>query len=364
MKVFRFYESRPSHRYEIVFETTDREEMYNYIVDRIWANELTYDPCCNYPSKDTQVELFDKHFREYKHDYIQNILEGYIEAKELNPQVNKNDRDSYIKLKLVEHFKEAQELNHEVFAIAVQGSQNYNLDVYSDDYYSDIDTKCIVLPSLDSVIKNDDPISETHERDNKEHIDLKDIRVMFDCFKKQNVNFIEILFSDFYIVPDKYKEFWNELLQISESLVRVYPASTVRSIAGMSMQKLKALKHPYPTLIDKINKFGYDPKQLHHIVRLNDFIKKFVAGVSFKDALRPDSKMSKYLLDLKLGKLSLEEAEKLAKDCDSETNNIKNEYIKIYGDSLESEAVYEQLDNIKLAVMKKYFVEEVTKNHG
>ena len=40
-------------------------------------------------------------------------------------------------------------------------------------------------------------------------------------------------------------------------------------------RKLKALKHPYPTIVDKINKYGYDPKQLHHILRMNDFIKKY-----------------------------------------------------------------------------------------
>ena len=82
-----------------------------------------------------------------------------------------------------------------MFGVFLQGSQNYNLDIYTDEYRSDVDTKCIVLPSFEDFCKGNSPISTTYERENKEHIDLKDIRVMFDVFKKQNVNFVEILLS-------------------------------------------------------------------------------------------------------------------------------------------------------------------------
>ena len=40
--------------------------------------------------------------------------------------------------------------------------------------------------------------------ENNEHIDVKDIRLMFDNFKKQNINFLEILFTKFGIVNEKY----------------------------------------------------------------------------------------------------------------------------------------------------------------
>lgn len=68
----------------------------------------------------------------------------------------------------------------------LQGSQNYNLDYEG----SDIDTKAIMLPSFSDFVLNAKPLSTTHIMENNEHVDFKDIRLMFDCIKKQNVNFV------------------------------------------------------------------------------------------------------------------------------------------------------------------------------
>ena len=56
---------------------------------------------------------------------------------------------------------------------------------------SDIDTKAVVLPSFEDFVYNRQPVSTTIVLDNNEHIDVKDIRVMFETYKNQNVNFIE-----------------------------------------------------------------------------------------------------------------------------------------------------------------------------
>lgn len=107
--------------------------------------------------------------------------------------MDKKERNNLINAKVQQHYKEACLMGNEVFGVFLQGSQNYNLDVYSEQYQSDVDTKVIVLPSFDDFCRGKSPISTTCERANKEHIDLKDIRIMFETFKKQNVNFVEIL---------------------------------------------------------------------------------------------------------------------------------------------------------------------------
>lgn len=358
MKVFRLYLG--NKKYKLKYETYDRDDMYNYVVDKIYGYELTYDPCCNYPSKDKQVELFDKHFREYKWDYISNLLEGYIEAVELNPKNSEKDRETYIKQKLLEHYKEAQEQGYEIFGIFVQGSQNYGLDMYTDEYQSDIDTKCIVLPSLDDIILNKKPISHTYERENKEHIDFKDIRLMWECFTKQNVNFMEILFTDYFVVPDKYKKYWDKMREMAEDIVHAHKSQTVRTMSGMSMEKYKALEHRYPTLIEKIDKYGYDGKQLHHIIRINDFIRRYTAGMSFKDSITPTPYKVKEMQDAKMNKFSLEKARQLAKKYDDDTKEIKDSFIQINGDFVDVE-VYNKMNSIKAEIMKSYFVEGLTK---
>ena len=51
-------------------------------------------------------------------------------------------------------------------------------------YCSDIDTKSIVLPTLKDFIMASPPVSTIEIMDNNEHAEVKDIRVMFDMFKK------------------------------------------------------------------------------------------------------------------------------------------------------------------------------------
>jgi hypothetical protein len=270
------------------------------------------------------------------------------------------NREKFIFEKLNEHYEEAKTLGYEIFAIIVQGSQNYGLDIYTDEYKSDIDTKCIIIPTFEDIVKNKQPKSYTHERANTEHIDIKDIRLMFDTFRKQNVNFVEVLFSDYYIVPNKYKKYWEELRSIAEDIVHAHPSQTVKTMAGMSMEKYKALKHPYPTIKWKIDRWGYDGKQLHHIIRINDFMRQYINGTPFKKCLFPSSNHTiDMMMKAKLNEYSLEEAEVLAKKFDNDTNELKKAFIEKQGENIITDEPYKQLDDIKYRVLKQNFREEL-----
>ena len=94
-------------------------------------------------------------------------------------------RYDHVMYHLNEHLKDAKILGYNIFAIAVQGSQNYNLDLYTDAYTSDVDTKCIVIPSLDQFCRKDDLISFTHVRSDNSHIDIKDVSSIFQLFKNR-----------------------------------------------------------------------------------------------------------------------------------------------------------------------------------
>lgn len=273
--------------------------------------------------------------------------------------MNKNERDKYIRAKLQEHYNEAMSLVHEIFCIVLQGSQNYELDIYSEQYKSDIDTKCIILPSFDDFCRGYSPFSTTHERENKEHIDLKDIRVIFETFKKQNVNFVEVLFSPYYIVPRKYEKYWEALRELGESLTYCHPSQTLKTMAGMSYEKHKALCHPYPTIKDKIDKYGYDGKQLHHIIRINEFMKNYISGMSFKECLTAHSSETLDLLfKAKLNQFPLDEAKAMAEKYDEENRILKDTYIDEHGADCDGKP-YQVLTDIKTAILKQWFREEL-----
>lgn len=267
-------------------------------------------------------------------------------------------KERYIMNRLHEHYKYLIEnYDYKVIYLALQGSQNYELDVYDDEYKSDIDTKAIIVPTLEDIVKNKKPVSETIVLPNNEHIDVKDIRVMFDTFKKQNVNYIEILFTDYYILNAEYGEYIEDLLKNAELIAHLNYNQALKCMAGMSMEKLKALQHPYPTIVDKIKKYGYDPKQLHHILRMNDFIKKYVSGKPYKECLIPDDK--EVLIEIKKGKICCGDAVEIANEFDKETHEIMQENL-IDGDTIDKDTI-EILDNIKYLIIRKSLKEELSK---
>lgn len=235
------------------------------------------------------------------------------------------NREEYIKEGLNRHLEEFQNTypELELFCICLQGSQNYGLDIYTDEYKSDIDTKAIIIPSLYDVVTNKKPVSTTHVLPNNEHLDIKDIRLYFESFKKQNINFVEILFTKFYLVNPKYKDLWELLLEYKEDIAHYNKNAALRCMAGMSMEKKKALCHPYPSIIDKIEKYGYDGKQLHHIIRMYNFITCYALNGTFEQCLEFLPQREE-MMKAKLNEYSLEEAQEMANRFDYFTKYIKD----------------------------------------
>jgi hypothetical protein len=266
------------------------------------------------------------------------------------------DREKFIRQRIQEHYSEACSLGYEVVAIFLQGSQNYKLDEYSENYMSDVDTKCIVLPTLDDIVQGKAPISCTHVRANDEHIDIKDIRVMVEMFKKQNNFYIELLFTDYYYINPKYESLTLELLGLSEAISRMHPNAALRAFAGTSREKIKSLAPAYPNALDRVSKFGYDPKQLHHILRINDLITRFVTNEeSYKDILIP--RHFKYLMQVKKGLYSLKEAERIAYETDQDTKRILDQHLT--QEEYIDKATEKALDGLKCKFIKQFLKESL-----
>lgn len=205
--------------------------------------------------------------------------------------------------------------------IFLYGSQNYGLD----DENSDIDTKAIVLPSFPDFVCNQKPVSTVHIMENNEHVDIKDIRLMFDCIKKQNINFVEILFTKFFILNPVYADLFQPVLDSREEIARYNNYAGMNCIMGMAYEKQKAMEHPYPSTADKIAKFGYDPKQLHHAVRLWWFMQSYVNGLAYADCLAFVPRM--WFIDIKHGVYSLEEAREKISACINDMRQWKQDYM-------------------------------------
>lgn len=184
-----------------------------------------------------------------------------------------------IMARVEEHFKYLQSLGYEVVCTCLQGSQNYGLDEYSEEYCSDIDTKSIVLPKLKDFIIASPPVSKVEIMDNDEHAEVKDIRIMFEMFKKMNLSYIELLYSKYVYINPEWIDYIYNMFLYRDEIASYNRNQFLKCIYGMAMEKQKALCHPYPNLLDKIEKYGYDGKQLSHAYRLVEFIIKYVDGL-------------------------------------------------------------------------------------
>lgn len=229
----------------------------------------------------------------------------------------------FIMNRLQEIYNFLQEEGLEVVAVFLYGSQNYDLQ-HKD---SDIDCKAIILPKLDDIVDGNKPLTYVYTFNNNEQVDIKDIRLMFGSYLKQNVNFIETLFTEYKIVNPKYEEKFKTIFELNELIARYNTHSAVNCISGMAMEKLKALTHPYPSTKDKIDKYGYDSKQLHHIFRLRKLIENYVNNVEYSKILKDNDK--DYLLKIKLYQThTLEEAKYDAKRLCQEIYDISSDFKK------------------------------------
>lgn len=203
-----------------------------------------------------------------------------------------------------EHLEEATKRHDmkNIVVCALQGSQNYGLDYEG----SDIDTKLILTPSLRDICLNKKPISTTYIRANEEHTDDKDVRLYMETFRKQNLNFLEILFTKYQIINRMYEDQWYRLIDSRESVARMNPYRAVKSMKGIAMEKFHAMEHPYPSKLALIQEKGYDGKQVHHLLRVEDYLRRYIAGESYENCLRPSPELVDTLLAYKRQEVPLD----------------------------------------------------------
>lgn len=263
-------------------------------------------------------------------------------------------RYNSIMSRVQEHYNEALEHFEEshIVGIWLQGSQNYGLDTPN----SDIDTKLIVTPTFKDIALAAKPVSTTHIRANDEHIDFKDIRCYVDCFKKQNLNFLEILFTPYFIINPLYEQEWKKLVIHREEIARMNPKRAIQSMKGVALEKYFAMEHRYPSKIEIIDKYGYDPKQLYQLARIREWMERYQNGELYEQCLY--SKQVSFLMDMKMGKYTLEEAREMANKFKSDVEYMAEYCYNWYPDE-EDIAMRELLEEVSYSIMKISVMEEL-----
>lgn len=268
--------------------------------------------------------------------------------------------DEWIMKRMWEHWDEALRYFPEdrIVGLFLQGSQNYGLDYEG----SDIDTKLIVLPTFDEIAFNKKPHSTTHIRENNEHIDFKDLRLYIETFRKQNLNFLEILFTKYNIINPIYKKYWNQLLDIREDIAHYDLHRAIKSMKGTALEKYHAMEHRYPSKIEIIDKYGYDSKQLHHLMRVEDYLDRYITGVSYEECLIPSKEKANLLKMVKEhnGYFTLKEARELANVSLKNIEELAECALTIFPKG-HNEEVDKVLNHVQSEIMRQGVILEIEK---
>ena len=264
--------------------------------------------------------------------------------------------DEWIMDRVHEHAKEAATLVPEkhIVGVFLQGSQNYGLDYEG----SDIDTKCIVTPTFKEIALASKPLSTTYIRPNDEHIDLKDIRLYIQTFRKQNLNFLEILYTPYFVMPNNcYRPYWELLVEMREGITHYDRVRSVKSMMGIASEKYHAMEHHYPSRMPWIEKYGYDPKQLHHLLRVAEYLDRYIAGEPYGDCLI--SKQPEYLQDVKMGYYNLEKAREIANKTYADIHEKCDEFVEAHKNDFMSKSIDLLLDEVAYKIMKESVVQDL-----
>lgn len=149
--------------------------------------------------------------------------------------------------KLQEYKEHIESQGLTVYAIALKGSQNYNLS----DEESDIDANVVFIPTLDQLRRN----YKTKFTFDTGEVTCHNIYAFASIVAKGNPQWIEVCNTPYVIGDLSYF-----------SKYKVNPSA----LKGMFMEKVAAFSKLYPSREKYIKEFGYDPKQLHHLIRLYD----------------------------------------------------------------------------------------------
>lgn len=190
----------------------------------------------------------------------------------------------FIGQQLKEHYKHVCELypEDEILGVFLYGSQNYNCATDS----SDVDSKAIIVPSLDRLIEGKMLSKELHVGES--HCEVKDIREMGRMWLKGNMNFVEILFTDYYIVNPRFQDFWQKLVDMRDEIAYYNPKRTILSLGHQAL-----------------NGMGYDAKRNANAYKLSIQMGNYLTSANYEQVLKLTNSERALFLDYKQEKLEV-----------------------------------------------------------
>lgn len=227
------------------------------------------------------------------------------------------------------HYEIAKTLVPEdrIVGVFLYGSQNYGMDSSS----SDVDTKCLIIPSFEEIALNKKAVSYEYHFENGEHMKIVDIREFLRLLKNQNPNDLEILFTRFAVRNNDFGGIWYYLWSHREEVAHYRPhraLDTMRHMANREMHQME--------------KKGFNTKSLALIFRLEKMASDYLLCNKYEYVLCSDQadflkrvKYGEFIASddsetgMRLMRNSIDNLNRLADRYLAKTEDIKNEAVEV-----------------------------------
>ena len=186
------------------------------------------------------------------------------------------EKNKRIMERVAAHYEKATKYYGEdnVLGVFLYGSQNYNCDLET----SDVDTKCILISDLYRLAVSPYKTNHLHlyvdDREEPEVCECMTIQHMVANWKKQNPNFLEIMFTQFACINPIYYDEWTKFLVkegYREYIARYDVRGGILSIAHQA--------------INTIHQNPMNGKKIGNAVRLVRLLENYTAGVDYEHCL-------------------------------------------------------------------------------
>lgn len=122
----------------------------------------------------------------------------------------------------------------QIIGVFLYGSQNYGLATEN----SDVDTKVIIIPTLEDLCSKKAGFVKEYKY-NDEKVIVMDLIHLIENFKKQNINYVEILFTDYSWINPKNQWLWGNLLLMREHIASYDKHKAVQSMGHQALHTLR-----------------------------------------------------------------------------------------------------------------------------
>lgn len=122
----------------------------------------------------------------------------------------------------------------QILGVFLYGSQNYGLATEN----SDVDTKVIIIPTLEDLCSKKAGFVKEYKY-NDEKVIVMDLIHYSDNLKKQNINYVETLFTEYYWLNPVHMWIWDAFIKMRGHIVSYDENKVIQSMGHQALHTLK-----------------------------------------------------------------------------------------------------------------------------